>query len=630
MRARTARRLAGTSTLGWLGIVAIAGIAVGVVVATAVIQRDSARRAALHEAQQRAVPPPGVERYVTSDRCQACHPDQYASWRNTYHSTMTQLPSEATIFGDFDDHVTKISTGEHRFYRKGDEFWLRLPRWRVKQLGTLLGTAPPSRDQRVALVTGSHHQQVYWISLDERLISAGVNWVREFQRYAPLQEVFLKPARKENHRGLQEWTSNCVRCHSTPAWRRFPARSASGRPAEVLHPMEPRTLSDQRPKTSGEIPSVRAELMPELGISCEACHGPAEEHAELFTSPLQRYAAYLGAERDPHIVNPTKVSTDESMQLCGTCHAPRPRFQVGDSELQRRENVRAPELAWPDGLIRSGGRGYLAVQRSPCFRGGKFTCLSCHSMHDAPPEDQLSSGMGGNEACLQCHQDFAAKLEAHTHHESDSSGSLCYNCHMPHTAWNLLKATRSHEVYNPDLRASTAAGRPNACNLCHLDRSLAWTVETLEKWYGHAPIGLSEEDREYSAAVLGALKGNAAQRALYAWSMGWPAAQEASGSRWLSPLLAILLDDPYPAVRAAATRSLRSLPDFGDFDVDPWRPNALGGSAKERALARWEELPPAEYRPGNKMLVDRGGDPSWPAIHALLTERDNTPVQIAE
>jgi predicted CXXCH cytochrome family protein len=287
-------------------------------------------------------------------------------------------------------------------------------------------------------------------------------------------------------------------------------------------------------------------------------------------------------------------------------------------------------MAWPDRLIRSGGRGFQAVKRSPCFVGDELSCLSCHSMHDAPPDDQLISGMRGNRACLQCHSDFESKLEAHSHHEPDSPGSLCYNCHMPHTAFNLLKATRSHQIYNPDLEADLAAGRPNACNLCHLDRSLEWTAGFLSEWYQQPEADLSREERTISAAVVGVLKGDAMQRALYAWSMGWPAAQEASGRRWMSPLLAILLADSYPAVRAVATRSLRTLPDYTDFEVDPWRPNALGGPAKKRALARWEEAPPAATRRGNEVLVDGTGDPDWEIIRALLAERDDRVVQIIE
>ena len=86
-------------------------------------------------------------------------------------------------------------------------------------------------------------------------------------------------------------------------------------------------------------------------------------------------------------------------------------------------------------------------------------------------------------ACLQCHPSFEGRTE-HTHHTADSSGSRCQNCHMPHTTYGLLKAIRSHKIDSPSVQASLATGRPNACNLCHLDKSLAWTQDALERGWG--------------------------------------------------------------------------------------------------------------------------------------------------
>ena len=65
--------------------------------------------------------------------------------------------------------------------------------------------------------------------------------------------------------------------------------------------------------------------------------------------------------------------------------------------------------------------------------------------------------------------------------------------------------------------------------------------------------------------MLWLLRGDAGQRALIAWSMGWPPAQRASGTSWMAPSLSVLMNDPYEAVRFIAHRSLRSLPGFADF-----------------------------------------------------------------
>ena len=83
-------------------------------------------------------------------------------------------------------------------------------------------------------------------------------------------------------------------------------------------------------------------------------------------------------------------------------------------------------------------------------------CTSCHQLHPdenllqsreataAWADDQLAPNMRDNHACLQCHAEFSANdaLAEHTHHAADSVGSECYNCHMPHTTYGLLKGIR--------------------------------------------------------------------------------------------------------------------------------------------------------------------------------------------
>jgi hypothetical protein len=36
---------------------------------------------------------------VTSNACRACHPGNYASWHTSFHRTMTQVATAATLFG---------------------------------------------------------------------------------------------------------------------------------------------------------------------------------------------------------------------------------------------------------------------------------------------------------------------------------------------------------------------------------------------------------------------------------------------------------------------------------------------------------------------------------------------------
>jgi hypothetical protein len=228
--------------------------------------------------------------------------------------------------------------------------------------------------------------------------------------------------------------------------------------------------------------------------------------------------------------------------------------------------------------------------------------------------DQLRAGMDGDQACLQCHQQFKGRVTQHTFHAESSPGSRCYNCHMPNTSYGLLKAMRSHRIDVPGVRATVEAGRPNACNGCHLDRSLGWTAEQLQKLYGIAPLELTEDEASVDASWLQALRGDAGQRALIAWAAGWAPAVAASPRANLPALLGVLMDDPYDAVRYIAERSLRGLPgvDASKLEYDfvqlpgkrppvAARVAALGPgpAAEQQRTAAWVArfLPERDQRP---------------------------------
>src|SRR5438445_2558555 len=119
-----------------------------------------------------------------------------------------------------------------------------------------------------------------------------------------------------------------------------------------------------------------------------------------------------------------------------------------------------------------------------CYEGGhgRMKCLSCHTMHHCKPHFQLGKGMETNDACYQCHDSYRQRLTEHTHHAAESSGSLCHNCHMPYQVYSLLTTHRTHRISVPRVRDSLGTGKPHACNLCHLDKSLGWTQEQLSMW----------------------------------------------------------------------------------------------------------------------------------------------------
>jgi hypothetical protein len=556
---------------------------------------------------------------------------------------MTQVPSPTAVRGKFDGKTLLLGNEPIHLEERDGEFWAEMvdPDWRyvqhLKEVAYRAGRlkAPPAQEpnpprsrKRISLVTGSHFMQAYWVSSDygNMLFSLPFTYLFEAERWVPRNDVFLfDPRQPFTH---QVWNVNCGNCHAT--------------------------VSQPRQDAQTKVFDTRAA---ELGIACEACHGPAEEHARANLDPKRRYLLHRAQKPDPTISNPKRLDHVKSSETCGQCHAIRrnrhqdewnaegvgfrpgidieakaPLVHYDGTDLHSAGNEQKRAIMegsfWSDGQVRVSGREFNGLAASSCYTRGGMSCLSCHSMHRyQDTDDQLAPNMEGNQACLQCHGAFEAKLEQHTHHSPTSSGSLCYNCHMPHTTYGLLKAIRSHLINSPNAKSELDTGRPNACNLCHLDKSLGWTAAKLNEWYRQPQVVLSEEQTTTSSGVTWLLKGDAGQRALIAWHMGWAEARQTCGQTWMPRFLAELLVDPYAIVRYISQRSLRQLPGFEDFAYD------YIGSPAQRALARQHALELWRANPGKDSETPRiRANAIFPEqkIAEALTQRNERSMELLE
>jgi len=635
----------------WMLVVACAVLAAGAAVLR-VPDVDIVLREAL-PAQARDVG------FATSITCQQCHPGPYDSWHQSYHRTMTQAAGPASVLGAFDDIILEDRGYRYRLERQGTEFWVELPdplwfetRYNLLRFGIEppqpLPETPPVIRSRVVLTTGSHHMQNYWIRRtggdgeypaadDGSLIQFPWIWLVQERRWVPNQDSFLSPP-TDFIGGPSRWNVECSQCHSVAT---EPGTS------ESYEGFDTRTV--------------------ELGIACEACHGPAEEHVRTYQSPVQRYVRYFRGLRgqggvDPTIVNPERLQAERSVESCAYCHSygewrdaeaflrEGVPFRPGDelshfrSVFRYTQNPDDPLLRnlletdpltlrgafWPDGTIRVAGREYNGLLESPCFTTGKLTCLTCHSMHSyEAPASQLDPRGTGKQSCVGCHVEYSGDTSSHTRHLPESTGSECMNCHMPHTTYGLFTAMRSHRIDSPSVEVSVNSGRPNGCNLCHLDQTLEWTGKYLSEWYGQPPVELDEDERSIAAAILWVMRGDAAQRTILAWHMGWDAAQEASGNTWLAPYLAQLLVDSYAATRQVAYRSIVSLPGFEGFRYD----YIASGTDREQksieAMERWLRAGGA-FRASAELLIGEGSTVYVDVWRRLLSERDERPLAIIE
>ncbi|MCH2171705.1 C cytochrome precursor [Myxococcota bacterium] len=579
------------------------------------------------------------ERYASSRTCEACHPQEYSTWHSSYHRTMTQVVKPETVVGEFDGVKLKVGQRHLRLERRGDEFWFRTQFRKRDEPATESGWS----ERRVVLSTGSHHMQVYWAETENArtLEMLPFSYLVDEQRWVRRRSNFLLPPERSESSNRGEWNRNCVGCHTT-----------GGQP---------------RMTNSGQFDTKVAEF----GIACEACHGPAARHVSLNRNPERRYALHLSDEGDPSIMLPSRMSGARASQVCGQCHSVNlitsPEEAVryyregspyvpGDDLFESVHVVRGDDHPsvedlgyvepgfldlrfWPDGMVRVSGREYNGLLDSPCAVSPDFSCLTCHDMHpdnNDPRElaewanDQLRVGFGGNAACVGCHAEIAADIPAHSLHPVDSTGSQCMNCHMPHTTYGLLKAIRSHQIDSPSVQDNLDTGRPNACNLCHLDQTLAWTAGELPRWGTLEEAVLDEDESRYAAGVLWALRGDAGVRALVAWHFGWAPAQAASGTDWMVPFLAELLTDPYDAVRFIAGRSLRTVPGHEDNEFDFVARVRERSAVQERVFEQWRRDGSPLRGPRDALMLDDEGGLAREAFNRLLAARDRRDVALLE
>ncbi|HEV3339765.1 MAG TPA: cytochrome c3 family protein, partial [Pirellulales bacterium] len=603
-------------------------------------------------------PMPGLPRmnaapgFAASAQCRECHPQEHASWHDSYHRQMTQVAHADTVLGPFDGVDVPDGDRTHRLSRRGDELWVE-----TVAVGEASQASGP---RRVLMTTGAHHMQLYWTAngAGNLLDELPLVYIREDRpeksRWAPLEASYLSPSPP----GAEQphWNKDCILCHATGGRPGLDARSGSA-----------------------------ATRLAEVGIACEACHGPAERHVRLKREQAASGVGDGSSRGDDHaIVNPAKLHPERGAQVCGHCHSAatfvtdqliedffvsgspyRPgddllqtrlailpaRLSAEQNEANRRYNPFYDGTYWPDGMIRATGREYNGLVESTCYQKGGMTCLSCHSMHQSDPDDQLAQGKDGNQACYQCHASYRDDLTAHTHHRADSSGSQCYNCHMPHTTYGLFKAIRSHQISSPNTATTVKTGRPAACNVCHLDQTLEWTATHLRQWYGQPTATLEDDQRSLSVAAIALLQGDSFKRALFSWIAGWQPALDsteatavrpdaeaegdevgarASGTQWLVPLLAPLLEDESPVIRLVAWRSLRAIDEGYDVGYDFVAPQPRRAEAARRVIERWRQIPASRRALGSRVLLDADGEPQRDRTDRLLKDRDNTMLRVNE
>ena len=242
---------------------------------------------------------------------------------------------------------------------------------------------------------------------------------------------------------------------------------------------------------------IKTKTVAEWNVGCEKCHGPGSAHA---------------ADPKPtNIVNPAKQNYVDASDTCIACHSqgqPLNRVIAGKAydwpvgyhaglklaDFWKLEDHKPGELTFthfPDGTAHKNRmQGNDFVQSLMYARG--VTCFSCHDPHGTDNEAMLRKP--ASEICMTCHAPNgrngprAATIEAHTHHAAGSPGSQCVACHMPLIEQTLGKINvASHTFHFVYPSQTEKLNIPNACNVCHQDKTAAWASAAIAGWPERSP-----------------------------------------------------------------------------------------------------------------------------------------------
>ena len=401
-----------------------------------------------------------VYAFTGSSSCQACHADEHALWRGSHHDLAMQLPGPHTVLGNFDNASFNYNGITTRFFRQGDKFMVNTD-----------GEDGKLHDFEVAYVFGVYPLQQYLLPLSRgRLQALSIAWDARPVAEGGQRWYHLYPDEKIDSRDplhwtgtYQNWNTSCAECHSTDLQKKFSAATATF-----------------------------ATTFAELNVGCEACHGPGEQHLALAKEGKLKNASNGGfptalAQRgqwafpaDAHIARrTTPLQSDAQIDSCGRCHSR--RGTLGDyhygADLLDTHRLALPQapLYYPDGQIRDEVYEYGSFVQSKMHQAG-VVCSNCHEPHS------LNLRAPGNGVCAQCHQATHYDTPKHHHHNADSAGAQCVNCHMPPTTYMGVDVRHDHSMRIPRPDLSMVMETPNACNKCHQDKDAPWALEALRQW----------------------------------------------------------------------------------------------------------------------------------------------------
>jgi tetratricopeptide (TPR) repeat protein len=427
--------------------------------------------------------------YAGSPSCRECHEEAFEAWENSNHALAERPLSERD----------RSAFQPERFFKHGTQS--STASWTNGEASVIsLGLSGQPEAHAIMRVIGNDPLRQFLVPFP------GGRFQTLEASYDPNSNdwfnVYGQEDRKPGEwghwtgRGMN-WNFMCASCHNTHLRRNYDPTSDS------YH-----------------------TTMAEMGVGCEACHGPLKAHGEW----QKQYGK--SSQKDPTV---HKLSRAQMLDDCGSCHARRNDL-AGDwkpgepfTDAFDLTLVDYSQRFYADGQIRDEDYEYGPFLGSRMHVRG-VTCLDCHNPHSG------KTVLPGNWLCLRCHNGSDTNAPVinpvtHSFHKVygyDTNGVLvssdlmgynpkqiaetggeCVNCHMPQTAYMQRHWRHDHGFTIPDPLLTKQFDIPNACNRCHKDHNTDWALEYCRKWYG---AKMNRPSRPRAQGIARAWQGDPAAR----------------------------------------------------------------------------------------------------------------------
>ncbi len=498
-----------------------------------------------------------------------------------------QHATDDSVLGDFNNTTFKFKGKDNRFFRKDGQFWVNIE-----------GPGGKFNNYQIKYTFAYTPLQQYMVEFDDgRVQLIPFAWDSRKQSMGGQRWFHLYPEYTQNHQDFfwtnsgQNWNYMCADCHSTNVQKNFDLATNSYNT----------TFS-------------------EINVACEACHGPASEHIA-WTKKPQPSLAFSGFNRDltesaknwsavkgQRTATPQKIRHSQQVLVCAQCHSRRLQIST-DDHVQNKAfgdrhllNLIDSEQYYPDGQVYNEDFVYGSFLQSKMHKNA-VVCSNCHDPHSAQLKQPIES------VCLQCHQPQTYAQASHHHHQENSKGAQCVNCHMPETTYMQIDSRRDHGFHIPRPDLALQLNTPDTCLSCHSNKDSNWSLKHTKQWNPDSAVIKEKDFAPIFAAASQGYQGASAELSRIAQTPTYAAIIRASA---LSRMAAIADTNSIIAVARGAKNE--------DSNI---RLGAINGAENFRAPEKWRLLTPLL---NDKVLAVRTEAamalvPLWPSLSEQQQQR---------